>query len=377
MIPLGTERDGRGPSRAVIGLILANVLARVVFGPGGNPEAWMATWAFSPRDPHWWNLLTYQFAHDPGSWLHLAGNMLFLWVFGRPIEAHVGPLRFLLLYLTGGVMAGLAHWATSSSPVIGASGSVAAVSGAFLALFPRSRVFVFFPLAGIVALPATVLIVIYVVVDLFGLLGSGRGGIAHVAHLAGYGWGLGLGLLSLKFGGAPRGETDLVFLLRQAARRREMRRAMRGGSPWTGAAPSRVAAGPLEGRDREVAEARARVQSALRAGDGVTAIREWNALHRLDADARLPGPAQLDLANRLYAHGDAAAALGAYESYLRGPVSAGEADPVRLLVASLRLRFRGDRAAALELLKGLPERLHQPEQRKLAEELLAEASAPA
>ena len=77
MIPLGTERDGRGPSRAVIGLILANVLARVIFGPGGNPEAWMATWAFSPRDPHWWNLLTYQFAHDPGSWLHLAGNMLF------------------------------------------------------------------------------------------------------------------------------------------------------------------------------------------------------------------------------------------------------------------------------------------------------------
>ena len=377
MIPLGTERDGRGPSRVVIGLILANVLARVVFGPGGNPEAWMATWAFRPGDPHWWNLLTYQFAHDPGSWLHLGGNMLFLWVFGRPIEAHVGPLRFLLLYLTGGVMAGLAHWATSSSPVIGASGSVAAVSGAFLALFPRSRVFVFFPLAGIVALPATVLIVIYVVVDLFGLLGSGRGGIAHVAHLAGYGWGLGLGLLSLKFGGAPRGETDLVFLLRQAARRREMRRALRGGSPWTGSAPSRIAAGPLEGHDREVAEARARVQSALRAGDGVAAIREWNTLRRLDADARLPGPAQLDLANRLYAQGDAAAALGAYEAYLRGPVSAGEADPVRLLVASLRLRFRGDRAAALELLKGLPERLHQPEQRKLAEELLAEASAPA
>jgi hypothetical protein len=156
-----------------------------------------------------------------------------------------------------------------------------------------------------------------------------------------------------------------------------MRRAMRGGSPWIGSAPSRVAAGPLEGPDREVAEARARVQSALRAGDGVAAIREWNTLRRLDADARLPGPAQLDLANRLYAQGDAAAALGAYEAYLRGPVSAGEADPVRLLVASLRLRFRGDRAAALELLKGLPERLHQPEQRKLAEELLAEASAPA
>lgn len=377
MIPLGTERDGRGPSRAVIGLIVANLLVRVLFGPGGSPDGWMATWAFRPESPRWWNLLTYQFAHDPGSWLHLGGNMLFLWVFGRPIEAHVGSFRLLLLYLSGGVVAGLAHWATSPSPVIGASGSVAAVSGAFLALFPRSRVFVFFPLAGIVPLPATVLIVLYLVIDLFGLLGAGRGGVAHMAHLAGYAWGLGLGLLSLKFGGAPRGETDLVFLLRQASRRREMRRALRAGSPWTGSAPSRVPAGPLEGRDREIAEARARVQAALRAGDGVTAIRDWNALLTLDPDARLPGPAQLELANRLYAGGDEAAALGAYEAYLRGPVASGEADPVRLLVASLRLRFRGDRAAALKLLEGLPERLHRPEQRRLAEELLAEASAPA
>jgi membrane associated rhomboid family serine protease len=391
MIPLGTERDGRGTARAVIGLIVANLLVRVLFGPGDSPERWMAAWAFDPRDPHGWNLLTYQFAHDPGSWLHLGGNMLFLWVFGRPIEAHVGSLRFLLLYLSGGVVAGLAHWATSSSPVIGASGSVAAVSGAFLALFPRSRVFVFFPLAGIVALPATVLIVIYVVVDLFGLLGGGRGGIAHVAHLGGYGWGLGLGLLSLRFGGAPRGETDLVFLLRQGARRRAMRKALREGSPWTGQtknwtgqtknwtgqSPRQVAAGPLEGRDREIAEARARVQAALRSADTDVAVREWTHLRALDPDARLPESAQLDLANRLYARGDPAGALTAYEAYLRGPVSSGEADPVRLLVASLRLRFRGDRASALELLKGLPERLHQPDQRRLAEALLAEASAPA
>jgi len=169
----------------------------------------------------------------------------------------------------------------------------------------------------------------------------------------------------------------LVFLLRQAARRRQMRQALRGGSPWSGSAPSRIPAGPLEGRDREIAEARARVQAALRAGDAPTATREWSGLLRPDPDARLPGPAQLELANRLYAGGDAEAALGAYEAYLRGPVASGEADPVRLLVASLRLRFRGDRAAALELLRGLPERLHQPEQRRLAEELIAQASAPA
>jgi membrane associated rhomboid family serine protease len=378
MIPLGTEREIRGPARAVIGLIVANLVARAFFGPGGSPEAWTDTWAFQPASPRWWNLLSYQFAHDPGSWLHLAGNMLFLWVFGRPIEGHVGSLRFLALYLTGGVVAGLAHWATSPSPVIGASGSVAAVSGAFLALFPRSRVLVFFPLAGIIAVPATVLIAIYVVVDLFGLLGAGRGGIAHVAHLGGYAWGLGLGLLSLKFGGAPRGETDLVFLLRQAARRRDMRKALSGGkSPWLGGEVPRGEAGPLVGREREIAEIRARVQASLRKADSAAALAGWRDLLRLDPEARLPAAAQLDLANRIYALGDADAALGAYEAWLRGPVAGGDADAVRLIAASLRLRHRGDRTAALELLRGLPERLGDPGQRRLAEELLAEASAPA
>jgi len=385
MIPLGSERDAGRPARVVTALILLNVLAYLLMrsgmvgdGPDGPIRAFIDATAFRPSAPRWWTLLTYQFVHDPGSWLHLGGNMLFLWVFGRPIEGHVGPLRFLVLYLSGGVLAGLAHAATSPSPVIGASGAVAAVSGAFLALFPRSRIFVFFPLMGIVAVPATVLIAIYVALDLFGFLGAGRGGVAHAAHLAGYAWGLGLGLLSLRFGGAPRGDTDLVFLLRQAARRRAMRKAMREGNAWLGNAGRRavaVAAGPLEGPMREIAEVRARVQAALRTGDGATAATEWRTLRALDPAARLPSAAQLDLANRMYAGGDPEAALEAYEAFLAGPVGNAEADPVRLLAASLRLRHGGDRSAAAAHLRGLAERLDDPEQRRLAAALLAEASA--
>ena len=88
--------------------------------------------------PH--QLVTYQFLHDPSSIWHVAFNMLFLWVFGSAVEDRLGHIGFLAFYLVGGAIAGATHMAFDPSPVIGASGSVAAVSGGFLAFFPRSRI---------------------------------------------------------------------------------------------------------------------------------------------------------------------------------------------------------------------------------------------
>jgi len=125
-----------------------------------------------------------------GSWLHLLGNMLFLWIFGNNIEDRLGRFRFVAFYLLCGVGATLAHVLfnmNSLVPVIGASGAVSGVMGAYLALFPRARVrtlvFIFI-MATTMDIPASVFLVIWFA---FQFLSAGGGsGIAWLAHVGGF-----------------------------------------------------------------------------------------------------------------------------------------------------------------------------------------------
>ncbi len=134
-----------------------------------------------------------------GSWLHLLGNMLFLWIFGNNIEDRLGRIKFVFFYLLCGVGASLVHVlfnANSLVPVIGASGAISGVMGAYLALFPTARirtlVFIFI-LATTMDIPASVFLVIWFV---FQFLSAGGGsGIAWLAHVGGFI----LGFLLIKF----------------------------------------------------------------------------------------------------------------------------------------------------------------------------------
>ncbi len=125
-----------------------------------------------------------------GSWLHLLGNMLFLWIFGNNIEDRLGRVKFILFYLLCGVVASLTHVLfnpDSLVPVIGASGAVSGVMGAYLALFPTARVrtlvFVFI-LVTTMDIPASVFLVIWFA---FQFLSAGGGsGIAWLAHVGGF-----------------------------------------------------------------------------------------------------------------------------------------------------------------------------------------------
>ena len=139
-------------------------------------------------------LVTSQFLH--GGWLHLLGNVLYLWIFGNNVEDRLGRLRFLLFYLVGGIVAALAQVAvdpTSGAPTIGASGAIAATLGAYLVLFPRARVTsliflgFFYQLLNI---PAVVVLGFWFVlqlVDGFASLGVAQsGGVAFFAHIGGF-----------------------------------------------------------------------------------------------------------------------------------------------------------------------------------------------
>lgn len=146
----------------------------------------------------WSTVLTSMFLH--GGWVHLIGNMWFLWVFGNNIEDSTGHLRFLVFYLLAGVVASLAHvWVAPGSPVptIGASGAVSGVMGAYLILYPRVRVqtlFIVLIFIRILPVPAWVVLGQWFVLQfLYGMAEpAAAGGVAFWAHIGGFVTGVAL-----------------------------------------------------------------------------------------------------------------------------------------------------------------------------------------
>ena len=146
-----------------------------------------------------------------GGWLHIAGNMLFLWIFGNNIEDRLGHVRFLLFYLAGGLAASALQFLVgpnSTIPSVGASGAIAAVLGAYLVLYPRARVttVVIFFLITIVELPALVVLGLWFLLQLLeGVGGLGTqvnsGGVAYFAHVGGFVFGLAVAFAFLRRGG--------------------------------------------------------------------------------------------------------------------------------------------------------------------------------
>jgi membrane associated rhomboid family serine protease len=140
-------------------------------------------------------IVTSMFIH--GGWLHLLGNMLYLWIFGDNVEDRLGRVAYLVFYLVGGVVAALTQWAidpTSQVPLVGASGAIAAVLGAYLVLFPGARV-LSLVLVGffyqLVAVPALLVLGFWFLLQLLnGALSLGMpsagGGVAFFAHIGGF-----------------------------------------------------------------------------------------------------------------------------------------------------------------------------------------------
>jgi len=197
MIPLGdaTRRPDRFPA-VTIGIIIVNAL---VFGlelMGG--DAFVLRWCEVPATivagHRWITILTAMFMH--GGWLHIIGNMVFLWAFGPEVEDAMGPVRYLAFYLLCGLAASLAQTAIaphSTVPNLGASGAIAGVMGAFLITYPRDEIrtlLLFFWWVRITFIPAALLIGFWFLIQLFDQVGSvataQSGGVAYAAHVGGF-----------------------------------------------------------------------------------------------------------------------------------------------------------------------------------------------
>lgn len=157
-----------------------------------------------PEKSVWLALLTSMFLH--GGLLHLGGNLLFLWIFGNNIEDHLGHTRYLLFYLLGGLVASAAHIALnldSTVPVVGASGAIAAVMGAYLVWFPDApvRTAVFFFFISLVNIRAKWLLIFWFVSQFFT---APESGVAWAAHVGGFVFGVVVGWIVRANRGAQR-----------------------------------------------------------------------------------------------------------------------------------------------------------------------------
>jgi len=211
MLPIGDERV-HGPAPLVtFGLIALNVLAFLVELTQPSEAAlqsFIQAWGVVPREyslardlpptiplPFWSTLVTSMFLH--GGWMHLGGNMLYLWIFGDNLEKVMGAVRFLTFYLACGVAASLAHiffGSGSSIPAVGASGAISGVLGGYLVLFPRNRVRVL-TRGGIAHVPAIVVLSFWIVIQMINGIGSmaattETAGVAYMAHIGGFVAGL-------------------------------------------------------------------------------------------------------------------------------------------------------------------------------------------
>ncbi len=233
MVPLRDDIPIQITPFVTYGLIAANVLVFLYELTLAPPqlEQFFRVWALVPRElsttfsgqlvaspsvPEWITLFSSQFLH--GGFLHIAGNMLFLWIFGNNVEDRLGHIRYLIFYLACGALAALSQWffsMGSAIPSLGASGAIAGVMGAYIIRYPRAQILTLLPLGIIfttIRIPAVFFLGWWFVQQAFygvaslnapANIGMESGGVAYWAHAGGFVFGAILGPLLGLFSDKP------------------------------------------------------------------------------------------------------------------------------------------------------------------------------
>jgi membrane associated rhomboid family serine protease len=371
VIPIGTDvRLRRRPVANWI-LIACNVAAFIATSRGEDalPNQWLPP--LNGALPALHEYLTYQFRH--GDAAHLLGNMIFLWIFGGPVCDRMGAIPYVLFYLAGGVVAGITYATGNTAALVGASGAIAAVTTAFLVLFPRVHVTLLLPPFFPFTVPAMLLIVFKIILwD--NILAPRVGGgvyspVAYSAHLGGYGFGLGVTMLMLLTRSLPRNQFDLLAVSKRFFRRTGITTEL----PLPGAGPRPVEAIELDSRPLPLPPAfqlREDVLSRLADRDWDEALRLYDELDAQAAAEPLPRDPQREIGNLLARAKRYSEAAKAYERFLDAYGTAADAAEVRLWVGLICSRHLGQAQRARGHLTEALHGLSRPDQIQLATEEL-------
>jgi len=348
--------------------------------------------ALYPHDPSIPAFLTYAFLHGGG--MHIIGNMLFLYIFGNNVNDKMGHVGYLAFYLAGAVIAGVGYVALSPersfAPVVGASGAVAAVTGAYLVLFPRATVTLIYLIfmIGQFELSSMWFVILFFLKDLVGMSGYMAGGVAYSAHVFGtlFGFGLCFALLGAHL--LPRDQFDVLALIRQWNRRRQYRDLVsQGYNPFeygtagaaagatsgtgggiTGFFRSRSAGAPAapDPAHLRTVELRGEISDAVSRHDMDAAARKFLELRSIDARQVLSRQAQLDVANHLAGQQKYAEAAEAYEQFLVHYPKYDQTEQVLLMLGIIYARYLGQYAKAKQHLQAALPRLFGEREQQMA-----------
>lgn len=334
------------------------------------------------RDPHVLSFFSYAFLHQAGAWapwlsIHLLGNLLALYLFGNNVNDRLGHIGYLALYLAGAVFAGVGCvLLPGSGPrVIGASGAVMTITGAYLLLFPRSHIslaYFFIIVNGVIDVPCVYLISFFLALDLAMNL-SGGSGVAHTAHL----WGVMLGffvclaLLALRL--IPRDPFDVLALVQRWNRRRAYQRLVAAGFDPFGhkiPVPSRREQDAFDARVERIKELRAQVHEAIAHHNLPHAAILFIELKTIDPNQVLSRQAQLDVANQLASQQFHPQAADAYEQFLRHYPNFSQIEHVELMLGIIYARYLHNPVRARELLSHAAPHLHGEHEIQMARQEL-------
>lgn len=365
-------------------LIAANVVVfALTYMPYVNPftgaqealRPWAEQFMLTPDSPRLWQFISYAFLH--GNLWHILGNMYFLYLFGNNVNDKLGGIGYLCFYLAGAVFSALGHTFLSHSPVIGASGAVAAVTGAYLVLFPQTLITIVYFLYFVGTMEISALYFIFfkmIIID--NVIARYTEHVAYDAHLAGYAFGIVANLLLLSTGIIRHTQFDMWAMIKQANRRRRYRDVVSSGydpyNPISRMRRAEAAQPPAgSGQSDAVKQIRDEIASRLSQRNISAAAEAYRRLMQVDPAQVLPRQHLLDVANQLASESAYSEAAAAYEKLLAHYATYEYVEQIQLMLGLIYSRYLGRPDLAVGRLQAALDKLTNPSQVQLCREELA------
>jgi membrane associated rhomboid family serine protease len=341
---------------------------------------WAQQYMLTPAHPFLWQFISYSFLH--GGLMHIIGNMFFLYLFGNNVNDKIGHIGYLCFYLAGAVFSGVGHTVFNSSstiPTLGASGAIAAVTGAYLMLFPQTLITVlyWFYIIGTTEVPALYFIAFKMIL-IDNLIVRYTPNVAYDAHLAGYTFGMAAILGLLATGLIDGSNFDLWAMMRRWNRRRHYQDVVSSGyDPFTGEVRTKqikvreIRTAPSETNQGKITELRNEISSRIAQRNLASAAQAYLELIQIDGSQILPRQQLLDVANQLASENRHAEAARAYEQFLTHYSNYEYAEQVELMLGIFYSRYLGKPELAIKHLQTASEKLTDPSQLKMCRDELA------
>jgi membrane associated rhomboid family serine protease len=388
MIPIRTNiRPWRTPYTNYA-LIFANVIIFLItysphysFAAGGRTEETLRAWAdqfmLNPARPYLWQFVTYAFLH--GSWLHILGNMFCLYLFGNNVNDKLGHIGYLCFYLAGAVFSAAGHALVSSTPVLGASGAIAAVTGAYLVLFPQTMITVvywFIFIIDTIDIPALFFIAFKMII-LDNVISRAAPNVAYDAHLSGYIFGILSILLMLGVGLVSTSPFDLWSMLKRwNQRRRYSDIVSQGYDPFSVQPKRHINAKDITEKtgnpqQAQITQLRDEISGLTAQHNFASAADIYQKLTGIDSEQLLPRQQLLDIANQLASENKHTQAAQAYEKFLAHYHNYEYVEQVELMLGLLYSRYLNQAESAIKHLTAAAKRLSDQGQLKMCQDELA------